>query len=186
MKICKQGHTKDWYPNGKCAACARNRAKVRYSQSRETILAERAAWRRTDAGKAAIRNQRFRVKESAKRLRIRYLSTARGNAISLLGLAKRRARASEILFTLRVEDILPALEAGVCEATGIPFSRYDQGRSPFTPSLDRRIPEKGYVPGNVQVVVWALNAMRGDWGDAVLLRVAKALEERAKETEWLG
>ena len=83
-------------------------------------------------------------------------------------------------FNLTPEDILPQLELGVCEVTGIRFvsSNIPKVRGPFVASLDRKIASKGYTKGNVQVVIWALNAMRGNWGDKILLQVARALSSR--------
>jgi hypothetical protein len=46
-------------------------------------------------------------------------------------------------------------------------------------SLDRIIPVLGYVRGNVRVVCFAVNQARSDYGDEVLLIIAKALVERA-------
>lgn len=35
-------------------------------------------------------------------------------------------------------------------------------QSPNSPSLDRIIPKKGYVPGNVQVISWRANSLKKD------------------------
>jgi hypothetical protein len=49
---------------------------------------------------------------------------------------------------------------------------------PFAPSIDRIIPKKGYVKGNVQVVCWAYNAAKNQWGEDVLLTLAHAIVDK--------
>lgn len=98
----------------------------------------------------------------------------------LIRAARARAKLKGLPFDILVNDILWQIELGVCAVTGIPFHfAANEGRHPFTPSIDRVDNDLGYVKGNVRVVVWALNAMRGDWGDAVLLQVADALKRTA-------
>lgn len=46
---------------------------------------------------------------------------------------------------------------------------------PFAPSLDQKVPGGGYTPENTQVVLWAYNAAKGDWGHDTLVTIAKAL-----------
>ena len=64
-----------------------------------------------------------------------------------------------------------------CALTGLPFNptaepRYD------SPSLDRITPELGYVPGNVRVILYCLNAALGNWGEDTFYQVAKAFVDR--------
>ena len=73
------------------------------------------------------------------------------------------------------------LEAGICEATGLPLIRTAPDGvkiNPFTPSLDRIIPSLGYIPSNVRLVCFAFNRAKSDWGDEVLLQIATALVHR--------
>lgn len=58
----------------------------------------------------------------------------------LLGEARRRAKKRQAKMTLTKEWLLPKLEKGVCEMTGIPFQlgiRESNTRSGYAPSLDR-------------------------------------------------
>lgn len=110
----------------------------------------------------------------------KYLNSAFGRAYRLLVGARNRAKKKRIPFTLRREHILPALAAGRCEATGIPFV-FGAGRSPFSPSIDRIDSSKGYIPGNIRIVLLAFNVACGEWGEEVLWRMAAARwPERAK------
>lgn len=70
------------------------------------------------------------------------------------------------------------LEKGVCELSGIVIERVAPGdyrTHPFAPSLDRIQPSKGYTKENVRLVCFAVNRARSDWGDEVLLKIARAL-----------
>lgn len=124
------------------------------------------------------RNWNARNRAHIQQTQKAWTRTPRGIAGRLITHAKVRARSLGVPFDLRPEDILFPIELGVCEVTGLPFQKADSQRHPFAPSLDRRVPALGYVRGNVQVVLWALNAMRGDWGDEVLLLIAGALQRR--------
>lgn len=112
-------------------------------------------------------------------------TTPRHHARRLLNSAQRRAREKGVPFELNVAlraFVASALQEGVCELTGLPIEPNAGRRTPFSPSLDRISPALGYIPGNVRVVCWAVNAMVGDWGDDVAAQVAEAfLAKRAEK-----
>ena len=75
--------------------------------------------------------------------------------------ARRRSRKGLIPFTITLDDIvIPE----VCPVLGIILEpgRGKKGAVPSSPSLDRIIPELGYVPGNVQVISHKANSMKMD------------------------
>jgi hypothetical protein len=95
--------------------------------------------------------------------------------------AKRRALAKRVPFSLSIDDIvIPA----VCPALGLPLS---VGRSGLahdgSPTLDRIVPELGYVPGNVIVISRRANNIKSNAYPAELLTVARWLET-VMETAW--
>lgn len=90
--------------------------------------------------------------------------------------AKKRAVDKRLAFDLDVEWALDALKAQdfKCVLTSIPFYMESSASSkvhPYMPSLDRIEPKKGYVRGNVRIVVYAINVMLMDWGVDVFERV---------------
>lgn len=96
-------------------------------------------------------------------------------AQTLVNACRERAEKKNIPFSITVTDLLPALESGICEATGLRFIlERRSGRNPFSPSVDRIVLERGYVPGNIRVIVWALNAACGDWGEDILKQIVRA------------
>lgn len=107
--------------------------------------------------------------------------TPRGRSMALLCSTRSNAKRYGLLFDIDLSDILPTIEAGKCSVTGIPFDlRRGFGRGlPWAPSVDKLDPTKGYVKGNVRVIVWCLNAALGAWGDSVLNTLVTALSQRS-------
>lgn len=84
-------------------------------------------------------------------------------ARSYLLAAKKRAKEVGVDFNLTEEDIkFPK----ICPALGIPvkLEQIDgpRKRTNNTPSLDRIIPELGYVKGNVEMISWRANRLKND------------------------
>ena len=72
--------------------------------------------------------------------------------------AHRRAASKSVPFAISVQAIVIP---DVCPVLRIPIS-LGQARSENSPSLDRIVPEKGYVPGNVRVISDKANRLKGD------------------------
>lgn len=91
--------------------------------------------------------------------------------LALLRGAKRRALRQSLPFALTASDIdLP----DYCPVLGIPLYRAAgaKAQGPHSPTLDRRVPHKGYVPGNVRVISARANQIKSDATAAELYRVA--------------
>ena len=78
-------------------------------------------------------------------------------------------------FTIDFDFVWKKIEAGYCEATGMPFDLTCDYRSPFFPSMDQIMPGKGYTPENTRVVSAMYNFAKGVWSDEDVLRMARAL-----------
>jgi hypothetical protein len=81
--------------------------------------------------------------------------------IRLLRGARNRAAKSGIPFSITKDDIIIP---EVCPVLGIPIvvdPRKNSQRSD-SPSLDQIIPAMGYVPGNVKVISFRANSLKGD------------------------
>lgn len=86
----------------------------------------------------------------------------------LLKSAKARAAKCGIPFRLSVHDIsIPE----VCPVLGIPITVGDGQCHAGSPSLDRIIPELGYVRGNVVVVSFRANTIKSDASTEELRKV---------------
>lgn len=101
---------------------------------------------------------------------------------SIMHRCKQRAKNSGWEFNLSFDYLvdLASEHGGICALSGIPFWTERNGKrvSPWAPSIDRIDCTKGYVEGNVRFVCFAVNIALNEWGDEVLLKVARALAER--------
>jgi len=72
---------------------------------------------------------------------------------------KWRAKRDGLPFDLSEDDIqIPEY----CPILGIELSFSTAGHSPNSPSVDRIIPELGYVPGNIWIISNRANTMKHD------------------------
>ena len=99
--------------------------------------------------------------DSDKRYSRKYKRSIRGQANQLYHIAKRRAKTRGLPFRLDREWIVERLKYGKCQVTGLEFTLKGQAFAPFAPSLDRIRVDKGYTPGNLQLVCWIYNAAKG-------------------------
>lgn len=81
---------------------------------------------------------------------------------SLLVEVRCRARKRGIPFDLTEGDIIIP---DVCPVLGIKIVRSQGKLAPETPTVDKIIPELGYVKGNVAVISWRANRLKSDCGD---------------------
>lgn len=75
--------------------------------------------------------------------------------------AKERSRKRDLVFKLTISDIVMSDSCPCCKkpfVLGAPTGR----PVPQAPSLDRLVPEKGYVPGNVVVICTRCNTLKRD------------------------
>ena len=72
----------------------------------------------------------------------------------------------------------------VCALTGwrfdVAFETTGAGRRHFAPSPDRIDPNRGYVRGNVQWVLWCLNRGKGTLEETDFIRVCAAVADHAR------
>lgn len=78
----------------------------------------------------------------------------------MLASARSRAVKVGVPFDLTPGDLaVPAL----CPVLGIPLTKGPDGRAHAgSPSVDRIVPERGYVPGNVRVISFRANSIKND------------------------
>ena len=158
-------------------ASARKENEPGYKEKRAAKMRER---RKSPEFKAKEKIRRDKNKEATSaRDRARRL-TPKGRARSLWDGARIRAGKRNEPFTLSIERIQRALEIGVCEFTGLEFDleqklKIGKGRSPLSPSVDRKDPLKPYSDDNVNIVCDWYNMAKGQLSSEQLIEYCKRL-----------
>lgn len=105
---------------------------------------------------------------------------------TLLSNARKNAKSRSLNFALCLDDLraLSTRAQGVCQLSGIAFEygvaaemrdSKSRRRRLWAPSLDRIESGVGYEPSNVRLVCQAVNAARQEFGDEVLMKIARAV-----------
>jgi hypothetical protein len=148
MTPCRRGHTEGRFASGGCKGCVRENS-ARFFANR--TLTERRA-----------------LNTAAKR---KYY--AKDSRHDILGTIRRRAAQTGTPFDITVDDIVTP---NFCPVLGIPL-KVSKGRpGPNSPSVDKMIPELGYVRGNVAVISFKANCMKQNGTPEELRAVADWLE----------
>ena len=110
-------------------------------------------------------------------------ATPQGRIERLVCQLKRKAKHKGQRFEIGAKDLLPAPD--VCPALGIPL-RYD-GKGPRGnwATIDKIVPALGYIPGNVQIISWRANRLKGDGSPRELLAIVNYITRRIKASEVL-
>lgn len=94
--------------------------------------------------------------------------------------ARIKSEAKGIVFDLPKGTTAKLVEecGGVCAMSGLPFRFGGVSGSTYSPSIDRIEPEKGYVAGNVRVILHGINALKSSGTDEDVFAVCKAVLEK--------
>lgn len=94
----------------------------------------------------------------------------------LVQTAKGRAADKKVPFDLTIKWG-EARWTGFCELTGLPFEDgIGKGKhGPYSASVDRIVPELGYVQNNCRIVLLAVNQMKSVGTDEQMYAIAEAL-----------
>jgi len=141
--------------NRKYGKSDKGRATAERYRTTEKARATAARHRQTDRYKRRMEvySKSATVKESQRR----YYKTIRGRAIAIFREAKYRARRKGLPFTITKQMIENRISNLTCSITGdtLNLKTFKRYTNPFGPSLDQRVPGKGYTPKNSQIVsVW--------------------------------
>jgi len=68
----------------------------------------------------------------------------------------------------------------ICPMTGFKMLQGLKRNNPFSMSIDRINPDKGYTKENVRLVAYCYNLARSNWGDDFTLEMCQRVVERAR------
>lgn len=108
-------------------------------------------------------------------------ATKRGHMSRFLGRASERAKEQNLPFDIDI-DFLLSITTDECPVFKTPFVwGQGRGKDPYGPSLDRIIPELGYVKYNVVFISNKANTIKQDITERELYDVADWLHDARKE-----
>jgi len=163
-----------------CLQCYKKYRNTYYSNNKEKHRARAVKSYYKKQNENIARNREYRrlnKKEISEKAKI----NRRHNIIKyLLHAAKKSAKHRSINFDLKESDIvLP----DVCPVLGISLSIGDGQRNNNSYSLDRIDNNKGYVVGNVRVISWRANNVKGDACIEELEKILKYMKGENKTNE---
>lgn len=155
------------------------RAEVELGQtlSRKVLRDYRSRFKRLGPDWASLVSAQNAETHRAASLRWKTANIAR----KLLHQCRASARYRRHECTITEELLTELLHGMTCSVTGLPLSlewKGPSGSNPWAPSVDRLDNSRGYVPGNVRMVCWAFNNMRGDFPDEVVETLIRACASR--------
>lgn len=160
-------HSRRYYASHREAIIKRTRAWRKANPKRSRAF--QSAWAKRNRKKINATQQTRRERTDHQRDKEWYAKTIKKQ---MLKGAVARARKRGVPFDLKPEDILLPTH---CPALGVELN-YGVGKGQpqsNSPSLDRIVPALGYVPGNVLVVSYRYNTLKGNATPEELRRVAQ-------------
>lgn len=125
-----------------------------------------------------LRASRPDVVEGIKLRNERIYATPKGRAKSLYrAMLKRSVRYDENV-DFDVEFIEEKIRNGFCEVTGEEFTL--DSNEPNSPSIDRVVPDVGYIKDNVRVVTKRFNFLKREMSDLELYEICKKVVDNAE------
>ena len=108
----------------------------------------------------------------------------RRRCMTAKGGAKRRSKINKVPFNLTAHYLFTIWpEDNKCPVFNVEFSALGESFTPFSPTLDRIIPELGYVKGNVVWISRKANSMKSDGSLDELKKVYEWLKKRTENIE---
>lgn len=88
--------------------------------------------------------------------------------------ARQRALNNDLIFTITREDIKVPCNCPICDVKMKPSNK--GGGSSISPTLDKVIPEKGYVKGNIAVICKLCNSTKGSGSAEIHRKIADYID----------
>jgi len=156
-----------------------------YQRNKEKLLAHNKQWAEKNKDKLKKYTAEYYKKNKTAMLENRKAAKCffekENPVLARLAAAKHRANKLKVPFNLDISDlIIPEY----CPILGIPLVNYigaGKGFRPDSISLDRNIPELGYIKGNVQIISGLANLMKNNATPEQLIAFAEWVFKTYKE-----
>lgn len=165
----EKGHNYGRYCSGRCSQAAY------YAKNKDKKVASVKAWKERNPDKRTKYRKAWKARNPEKVAAIkRRWKNKQSPAWHMWAKAQNRARSKGLPFTITPEDIVVPTH---CPYLGIPLERAvgNGVATPNSPSLDRIIGERGYVPHNIQVISTLANVMKNSATKDQLITFAHAV-----------
>jgi hypothetical protein len=131
-------------------------------------------------------------KKAEWQARVDFYEDIKAKAVFLrenLARASRRENPQPIEIDVDYLLLIGVKQKWVCNYTGVPLefirgTQIWQGKhcNPHSCTIDRIDSSKGYVPGNVQLLIWKVNSLKQDFSQLELFEISSKIVERFKTT----
>lgn len=163
-KTCESLYQKKHYSNDDQKKKRQEYGKSYYQRNKEIVLQKVKEYRE----KPEIKDKRSkRIKQDSLLNPGKYLWKH----------AKRRAKEKNLPFSIKIEDIIVP---EYCPVLGIKLIQGEGKVHDGSPTLDKVIPELGYIPGNVVVMSKRANTLKSNGTLEEHKQLVKWMEERNK------
>ena len=148
---CQRGHLVPRVTNGTCAQCLRD---YRKSRGHFTFSASSIKWREGNRERLNTQRKEYNAKNADR---------------TMLTAARKSAKNANVPFDLEINDIvIPEY----CPVLGLKLIRTRGYRSDVSPSIDRIIPQKGYVRENIMIISMRANRIKNNATVDELIKMA--------------
>lgn len=115
----------------------------------------------------------------------KFRESLHGTAHYLYHTKRQECRKKAIPFDLTKEWYRGQLEKG-CAVTDLPFRLTAQGKpNPYSPSVDRIDPSKGYLKNNCRLVLYGVNSLKGTGTDDDMWQIATKIFLAYSIQKWI-
>lgn len=160
-KLCDGCRLKGRIANNKRKLAKSAQAKTYYVQYKEEVSKKNKEWRKANKEKLKKYEQSSERKEFHKQWLINKKQEDPSRFIYYS--AKQRSKASNIIFNITKQDVLDVYPRdNKCPMLGLVLKVNIEKTKENSPSLDRIIPEKGYVKGNIIVISHKANRIKNN------------------------